>query len=896
MADVPESIRVSDTGFSMPTSEIMTGRGFITGKSGSGKSVLEGTIVYTEDGRKPIEDVERGEKVLSLNKHDYQQEFREVQATIEHEAEDLLRITLEDGTQLVGTTDHSFLTVDDLEIVPIPGEEVEEGTWFPLARELPGAETVSRIDLAEYVTESHDIDINEATIRSGQKTDERYLDLDFEAGKVVGLYLAEGSLGGHYTVQISNIDEGVRGFLGEQGFRVYDRTCNRAFQPFGRFVEGEFGRGSGGKALPNWVFDAPKRFKAGLLSGYIDGDGSVADTVTTMSKSPELTAGIKELLRHFGIASTVRDTFAVYDDEERKYQRLSADAFCLERLRDAVDLSVAEKAEALDQAVESIRAGDQYNSKDLIPGFGPVLNDAARERGWTTRQSEQRARGASAHLATRRQKAGRATFNRFVDDLRIEGRARKFGRSDIQWQRVVEVEELDGTHTVYDLDVQLNDNFIADGVFVHNSNTASVVAEELLEHGLPMLIVDTDGEYYGLKGRYELLHVGADADCDAVVGVEHAEKLAELALVQNVPVILDVSGYVEEDVRIELVRRVIERLFELGKQVRKPFLVFVEEIHEFLPQNGKVEGLSDTLITVAKRGRKRGIGVCGMSQRPAAVDKDFITQCDWVVWHRLTWDNDKRVAGQMLGGELAADIDDLDTGEALLMTDWDDRINRIRFRRKRTFDAGATPDLDDIDTGSFSPVRTGLINELSGEGADLNDIDLEELGARQVPGDPEPAEPADLEEAAEAATGADGDEAERTGEPLEASPAPEGGEETDIVTVASKSTRRSYAPPEPTEDDAFDPVFELGHLIVYVFDRLTSGLVGLVNWLAGVAVGTERRARRDLQRLSRFTRRRVVRPAVRELEEVAAYGLSDRLIAGVVLALAVLAVVFFLLG
>ena len=427
------------------------------------------------------------------------------------------------------------------------------------------------------------------------------------------------------------------------------------------------------------------------------------------------------------------------------------------------------------------------------------------------------------------------------------------------------------------------------------SNSASVIAEELLEHGLPMLIVDTDGEYYGLKGRYELLHVGAESDCDAVVGVEHAEKLAELALVQNVPVILDVSGYVEEEVRMELVHRVIERLFELGKQVRKPFLVFVEEIHEFLPQKGKVEGLSDTLITVAKRGRKRGIGICGMSQRPAAVDKDYITQCDWVVWHRLTWDNDKRVASQMLGAETAASIDDLDTGEALLMTDWDDRVNRVRFRRKRTFDAGATPDLDDID-GSFSPVRTGLISELSGEGADLNDIDLEAIGGREAP-EPPDEDPGDLDDAAAATTGnADEgvDESERT---LEARPATGDGGETEVVTVAGSSgRRRTYTPPEPAEDEPFDPVFELGHLIVYLFGRLAAGFVGLVSWVADLAVAGERKARRDVKRFGRAARRRWVRPAVRELEDIAAYGLSDRHIAAAVLALIVLAVLLFLLG
>ena len=86
----------------LPVVDVLTGRSFVTGKSGSGKSILEGTPVYTETGRKPIESVEEGERVLSLNKRTYEQEFRPVRATLEHEADDLVRITLEDGTELVG--------------------------------------------------------------------------------------------------------------------------------------------------------------------------------------------------------------------------------------------------------------------------------------------------------------------------------------------------------------------------------------------------------------------------------------------------------------------------------------------------------------------------------------------------------------------------------------------------------------------------------------------------------------------------------------------------------------------------------------------------------------------------------------------------------------------------
>ncbi|MEF8905916.1 MAG: LAGLIDADG family homing endonuclease, partial [Haloarculaceae archaeon] len=493
----------------LPVVELLTGRGFVTGKSGSGKSILEGTPVYTSNGRKPIEEVSEGERVLSLNERTYEQEFRPVQATIEHRASDLLRITLEDGTEVVGTEDHSFLTIDDMEIVPVRGEDVEEGTWMPLSRELPSTERVAEIDLAEYAPDVNNVIVSAEGITSAGKEGERFLSLDADTGRVVGLYLAEGSFDSKMTVQISATDETVRSFLGSQGFDVYEHTCNRSFSPFARFLEAEFGRGAGEKRVPNWVFDTPTEFRAGLLSGYFDGDGTVNDhDVSSMSKSGSLPEGVRELLRQFGVSSTLNEKAVLYGDEERRFERLRVDAFHVGRFADVVDLQVAGKGEKLARIVETRDPEGGHNSKDMIPNFGPVLNRGIRESGWNERGDGARADASSVHLLTRKQKAGRTTYNRIVDEVGIEGRAAALGESDVQWKRVTSVERMDETRTVYDLDVELNDNFVAGGVFVHNSNSASVVAEKLLDGGYGLLIVDIDGEYYGLKEEYEILHVG----------------------------------------------------------------------------------------------------------------------------------------------------------------------------------------------------------------------------------------------------------------------------------------------------------------------------------------------------------------------------------------------------
>ncbi|WP_136687945.1 ATP-binding protein [Halorhabdus amylolytica] len=244
------------------------------------------------------------------------------------------------------------------------------------------------------------------------------------------------------------------------------------------------------------------------------------------------------------------------------------------------------------------------------------------------------------------------------------------------------------------------------------SNSASVIAENLLDKGFGLLIVDIDGEYYGLKEEYEILHVGADEECDIQVTTDHAGKLATLALEQNVPIILDVSSFLDEDEARELLTAVARQLFAKAKKCKQPFLLLVEEIHEYIPENGGLDECGKMLIKIGKRGRKHGLGVTGISQRPADVKKDFITQCDWLVWHRLTWNNDTNVVRRILDAEYADAVEDLDDGEAFLMTDWAETVQRVQFHRKQTFDAGATPGLEDFERPDLKSVSDDLVSEL----------------------------------------------------------------------------------------------------------------------------------------------------------------------------------------
>ena len=286
--------------------------------------------------------------------------------------------------------------------------------------------------------------------------------------------------------------------------------------------------------------------------------------------------------------------------------------------------------------------------------------------------------------------------------------------ADEQGQWLVPTE---GARTLPAIEILTGRGFVTGKSGSGKSNTGSVIAEGLLENNYNLLVVDPEGEYYGLKERFEILHVGNDDLCDVQVSPGHAEQLADIALEQNMPIILDVSDYLDGEEASELIANVVRALFTKEKDARKPFLLVIEEMQEYLPQQGATDELSKLLERVAKRGRKRGLGMLGMSQRPSSVDKDFITQCDWMVWHRLTWQNDVDVVRKVLGSDVADQVEDLDTGEGFLMTDWDESVEKVRFKRKDTHDAGATPGLESYERPDLKSVSEDLLREIQGAGA-----------------------------------------------------------------------------------------------------------------------------------------------------------------------------------
>ena len=260
------------------------------------------------------------------------------------------------------------------------------------------------------------------------------------------------------------------------------------------------------------------------------------------------------------------------------------------------------------------------------------------------------------------------------------------------------------------------------------SNSAGVVCEKLLDRGHGMVVVDVDGEYHGLKETYEVLHVGADAACDRRVDVAHAETIADLAVQRHVPVVLDVSGFLAESDARDLLAGVTKHLYSKAKTHRHPLLVVVEAVHEYLPEEEGLDECGRMLAKICASGRKHGLGILGVTERPAAVRRDFRRGCDWQAWHRLTGDDDVATVGRVLGSDHADHIGEMADGECFLRTDPGAPVRVVRFERKRTFDAADPPAPGDVEPPTYTGVSGDVLAELDAvTGAGPGVSRLEEL-------------------------------------------------------------------------------------------------------------------------------------------------------------------------
>jgi len=166
--------------------------------------------------------------------------------------------------------------------------------------------------------------------------------------------------------------------------------------------------------------------------------------------------------------------------------------------------------------------------------------------------------------------------------------------------------------------------------------------------------------------------------------------------------VLDVSGLPSEILSTivgTLVRIVYDLLYwahDLPISGRnQPLLVVLEEAHIFLPQDGD-SAAHRTISKIAKEGRKYGIGLCVVTQRPVDIESTVLSQCGTMIALRLTNSADRtKVEAAMPDdlGALSGLLPAMRTGEGLVLGEAMPIPSRIQFFKARRRPRGDDPEM-----------------------------------------------------------------------------------------------------------------------------------------------------------------------------------------------------------
>ncbi len=234
--------------------------------------------------------------------------------------------------------------------------------------------------------------------------------------------------------------------------------------------------------------------------------------------------------------------------------------------------------------------------------------------------------------------------------------------------------------------------------------TAAVLVEEMMGAGLPVVIVDPVGVWWGLRSS-------ADGTSDGlpvvIFGGDHADLplaetagvlLADLVVDERVPAVLDLSA-LSKSANRRFMTDFAERLYHRN---RDPLHLVLDEADAFAPQRTDPGGsrLLGAIEDLVRRGRARGIGLSMISQRPAVLNKDILTQAEVLIALRMTGPRDVAAIDEWVrlhaeedqAVEVKRSLPSLPIGTAWVWSPgWLGLLQRVAVRARTTFDSSATP-------------------------------------------------------------------------------------------------------------------------------------------------------------------------------------------------------------
>ncbi|MCH8324385.1 MAG: ATP-binding protein [Thaumarchaeota archaeon] len=146
---------------------------------------------------------------------------------------------------------------------------------------------------------------------------------------------------------------------------------------------------------------------------------------------------------------------------------------------------------------------------------------------------------------------------------------------------------------------------------------------------------------------------------------ELSEKQANVALAYYLQELLN-------DKKIATLAKNAKRKSNKRHRFESPIFVIIEEAHVFIPK-GEDTHAKYWASKIAREGRKFGLGLCVVSQRPRSIDSNVLSQMGSLAIMKIVQEDDQQQissAAESISKDLIGQLTSLNVGDAVLVGQW----------------------------------------------------------------------------------------------------------------------------------------------------------------------------------------------------------------------------------